>query len=184
MKLIRLLTLRALRTRPFRFLLSTFGIILGVAGILSMGITNDAAMAAITRLFDDTSGKANLVVVSAGSEGDKIDEGVLKQVGRQAGVATAVPSIQATTLLADEALPTELGLSMFGASNDFKAIQQFFSGFGKLHLSNKQILDIFFHRTLEIIENKWKAVEALADALIEKRSINGKEVSRIIEENI
>ncbi len=116
MKLIRLLTLRALRTRPFRFLLSTFGIILGVAGILSMGITNDAAMAAITRLFDDTSGKANLVVVSAGSEGDKIDEGVLKQVGRQAGVATAVPSIQATTLLADEALPTELGLSMFGAS--------------------------------------------------------------------
>jgi putative ABC transport system permease protein len=116
MKLIRLLTLRALRTRPFRFLLSTFGIILGVAGILSMGITNDAAMAAITRLFDDTSGKANLVVVSAGSEGDKIDEGVLKQVGRQEGVATAVPSIQATTLLADEALPTELGLSFFGAS--------------------------------------------------------------------
>lgn len=116
MKLIRLLTLRSLRTRPARFLLSTFGIILGVAGILSMGITNDAALAAITRLFDDTSGRANLVVVSAGSETDRIDERILKQVGRQAGVATAVPSIQANTLLADEALPTELGLSFFGAS--------------------------------------------------------------------
>lgn len=116
MKLMRLLTLRSLRTRPVRFLLSTFGIILGVAGILSMGITNEAAMASITRLFDDTSGKANLVVVSAGSESDKIDERVLKQVGRQAGVATAVPSIQATTLLADELPPDELALSFFGAS--------------------------------------------------------------------
>ena len=73
-------------------------------------------MGAITRLFDDTSGKANLVVVSAGSEAGQIDERVLKQVGRQEGVGTAVPSIQATTLLADEVLPTELALSFFGAS--------------------------------------------------------------------
>jgi putative ABC transport system permease protein len=115
MKLIRLLTLRTLRTRPLRFLLSTFGIILGVTAILSMGITNQAAMGAITRLFDDTSGRAKLVVVSAGGEADKIDERVLKVIGRQAGVATAVPSIQITTFLAGEAPPGELTLSFFGA---------------------------------------------------------------------
>jgi len=71
----------------------------------------------------------------------------------------------------------------FGSSIDLKNIRWFFSEF-KLKLTDQQILEMFFHRTLEILENKWKAVEALADILVEKRSINGKEASRIIEENI
>ena len=83
MKLIRLLLLRSLKERPLRILLSMFGIILGVAGILSMGITNQAAMAAITRLFSDTSGKANLVIVNASSDSIGLDESLIKVVNRQ-----------------------------------------------------------------------------------------------------
>ncbi len=115
MKLIRLLLLRSLKERPLRILLSMFGIILGVAGILSMGITNQAAMAAITRLFSDTSGKANLVIVNAGSDATGLDESLIKVVNRQEGVGTAVPSIRVTTVLATDAAPDELSMSMFGA---------------------------------------------------------------------
>lgn len=117
MMLTHLLTLRSLRERPLRFLLSMFGIILGVAGILGMGITNEAAMSAITRLFGDTSGRANLVVVSAGGEGDALDERLVRQIARYPGIETAVPSLHITTLLTDEALPAEIGMSLFGASS-------------------------------------------------------------------
>ena len=117
MKLTRLLTVRSLRERPMRFLLSTFGIILGVGGILGMSITNEAAMHAITRLFGDTSGRASLVIVSSRGESNAIDERLIKEMEQQPGIAAAVPSIHVTTLLADEVLPMEIGLSMFGASS-------------------------------------------------------------------
>ncbi len=117
MKLVRLLTLRTLRERPLRFILSTFGIILGVAGILGMGITNEAAMGAITRLFGDTSGKASLVIVSERGESSTLDERLVYEVSRHHGVEAAVPSLHLTTLLSDEVLPTEIGMSFFGASS-------------------------------------------------------------------
>lgn len=64
MSLFNLLTLRSLRARPMRLLLSTFGIVLGVATILAINITNRTALEAVTRLFQDTSGKASLSVVA------------------------------------------------------------------------------------------------------------------------
>ena len=122
MKLTRLLTFRTLRERPMRFLLSTFGIILGVAGILGMSITNEAAMQAITRLFGDTSGKASLIIVPSRGESSAIDERLLKEIERKPEIEAAVPSIHLTTLLADEILPMEISLSMFGASSGGLAI--------------------------------------------------------------
>ena len=47
MLLSRLLTLRSIRSRLPRFLLSAFGIILGVAGFLAIRVTNQAAMDSI-----------------------------------------------------------------------------------------------------------------------------------------
>jgi hypothetical protein len=74
MALARLLTFRSLKSRPLRMFFSPFGIILGVAAILSIGITNQTAMDAITRLFEDTSGKADLVVVSRDQKEDGFSE--------------------------------------------------------------------------------------------------------------
>ena len=57
-------SLRSLRTRPSRMLLSTFGIMLGVATIIAISITNQTALQSVKRLFSDTAGKANLIIVN------------------------------------------------------------------------------------------------------------------------
>ena len=62
---IRLLTLRSIRARWLRFLLSAFGIILGVAGLLAIRVTNQAAMDSIVSLFANTSGRVKLAVKSS-----------------------------------------------------------------------------------------------------------------------
>ena len=112
--LSRLLTFRSLRTRFLRTFLSTFGIVLGVASILSIGVTNQTAMRAITRLFESTSGKANLVVNSADSSDTSFSELTLSRVKSVSGVYTAVPSLQVTTMLADSAPADVLSLGFFG----------------------------------------------------------------------
>lgn len=75
-------------------------------------------------------------------------------------------------------------IKAFGGKKDLKKIQQFFSLIAKMELTKQQIIDLFFDRTLEILKNKWQAVEALAKILVKKRSIDGEEASNIIEENI
>lgn len=117
MLLIRWLTLRSVRTRPMRLLLSTFGIVLGVAGIVAIGATNRSAIDAVTRLFQDTSGKSNLVITSAGSAASGFTEKVLPRLENLAGVAAAVPSLHAQALLTEDVAPAELGLSFFGTDS-------------------------------------------------------------------
>ena len=114
MFLTRLLTFRSLRARPARMILSTFGIVLGVAAILAIGITNQTAMLSVTRLFQETSGKANLIITSAEADSDGFWEKILPRLETLNGVVAAVPSIHIQTLLASEAPPSQLGLTFFG----------------------------------------------------------------------
>ena len=114
--LSRLLTFRSLRSRFLRTSLSTFGIVLGVASILSIGVTNQTAMRSITRLFESTSGKANLIVNSADSSEASFSELALGRVKSVNGVNTAVPSLQVTTMLFDSAPLDTISLNFFGAS--------------------------------------------------------------------
>ena len=116
MRLFRLLVLRSFLARPLRMLLSTFGIVLGVATILAIGVTNQAALKSIDRLFESASGKANLIVTSVENDGRGFSQNILSRLRTQPGIATIVPSIQLQTALADEATPTETGLSFFGQS--------------------------------------------------------------------
>ena len=116
MTLLRLLTLRSIRTRPMRLLLSAFGIILGVAGILAIGITNQTALDSITRLFENTSGKANLIVTTSDVDKDGFSQQVVQKVSGFPGIIQAVPSIHLQTVLAEGAAPSEIGLSFFGTS--------------------------------------------------------------------
>jgi putative ABC transport system permease protein len=115
--LTRLLTLRSMRARPLRMLLSTFGIVLGVACIVAIGIANQTALQSITRLFNDTSGRANLIVVSASSaKGERFTESVLRRTAGMDGVAVAIPSFHAQTVLAKDAAAGGLSLNFFGVS--------------------------------------------------------------------
>jgi putative ABC transport system permease protein len=116
MSLARLLTFRSMRSRPLRLLLSVFGIVLGVAGILAIGITNQTALEAVTRLFKDTSGKANLVVINADSSASGFSEKAYARLTTYPGLAAAVPSLHVQTILAKDATPTDISLSFFGSS--------------------------------------------------------------------
>ncbi len=113
MQLIRLLILRTFFTRPIRTLLCIFGITIGVAGILAIGITNQAAMDSITELFEESSGRTDLMVVPA--TGDKgFSSLILRSVLNIPSVKVALPIISAQTILADQSAQTELALSFFG----------------------------------------------------------------------
>ena len=109
------LVLRSLLARPSRTLLTTFGIALGVAVILAISITNLSTIEAVTALFNEASGKANLVVTSsnAGKQGFPAD--ILRRITTVANVKAAIPSLRAETLLADEVSPDQVGMSFFGA---------------------------------------------------------------------
>lgn len=116
MSLTQILAFRSLRARPLRMLLSAFGIILGVAAILSIGITNQTALDAVTRLFQDTSGKTDLVVINADSDADGIDEDLLFKLEDYPGVQAAVPSLHLQSALAEGEPSSEIQLSFMGTS--------------------------------------------------------------------
>jgi putative ABC transport system permease protein len=116
MRLFRLLTLRSLFRHFLRTLLISFGIILGVASILAIGLTNQSALQAVTRLFQDTSGKSNLVVVRADSSERGMPASLVRRVANLPGIQAAVPTLQLQTVLAETVPTGELGISFFGAS--------------------------------------------------------------------
>jgi putative ABC transport system permease protein len=108
--------MRSLRLHVGRTLLSTLGIVLGVASILAIGITNQAALKSVTQLFQDTSGRANLSVISAESNSQGLPQSLLARLITYPGVQVAVPSLQGQAVLANQSTSTSLGLNFFGAS--------------------------------------------------------------------
>ncbi len=115
-RLFFLISLRSLRLHTGRTLLSTLGIVLGVASILAIGITNQAALQAVTQLFQDTSGKANLSVISAESNSLGLPDSLLTRLVNFQGIKAAVPSLQGQAVLANQTASADLGLNLFGAS--------------------------------------------------------------------
>jgi putative ABC transport system permease protein len=109
------LTIRSIRARWLRFLLSAFGIILGVAGMLAIRVTNQAAMNSIISLFANTSGKANLTVTGSSLDTTGFPEKELRAIENAQGVAVASPILRANTVSAHDATSEQLVLGMFGA---------------------------------------------------------------------
>jgi putative ABC transport system permease protein len=116
MKLLRLLSLRSLTARPMRVLLSTFGIVLGVAAIIAIGVTNQTALNSVTQLFENTSGKADLIVTSREGDGSGIAEDAAQRIEKVPGVVAALPSLHAQTALANQTQGEDIGLSFFGTN--------------------------------------------------------------------
>jgi putative ABC transport system permease protein len=114
MLLTRWLTLRSMRSRPLRTLLSMFGIILGVAGLLAIRITNLTAMDSLTALFEGTAGKTDLIVTYTGTDGDGLPERILRRIIENEAIQTAVPSLQIQTALAVGVPESAMPLSLLG----------------------------------------------------------------------
>jgi len=104
-------------SRKSRTLLTIIGIVLGVAVVLAIAITNESTLASIRRIFDEASGRAHLAVTSSSVMGDPFDGTALARVSRVPGVQQAVPSVSRTTLLAADADEWGLSFSVTGASS-------------------------------------------------------------------
>jgi putative ABC transport system permease protein len=105
-----------MRSRSLRFLLSAFGIILGVAGMLSIQATNQTALNSILNLFESTSGRAKLIVASADSDQGGFSDTILRKANTVEGVLVADPLVIENTDLADKEASDQLDISFFGAS--------------------------------------------------------------------
>lgn len=114
MLLTRWLTLRSLRTHPLRTALSAFGIILGVAGLLAIQITNQTALASLSELFEETAGKTDLIISRAGTSGEGFSERILNHIEDNPEIDAAVPSLQIRTTLAAGIPESTAPLSLFG----------------------------------------------------------------------
>jgi len=111
---ISLLAIRSLWTRPSRTLLTLFAIVLGVAVILAISIANLSTLEAITTLFSEASGKADLVVVGRDVGAGGFPALALRRIATVPGVEIAVPSVQAQVPLVTED-SSSMEISFFGA---------------------------------------------------------------------
>ncbi len=79
-----------MKTRKTRTALTTIGIILGVAVILGISITNISTVAAFTDMIDSITGKADFTINSVS---ESFDEQALDKVGKIDDVKVAAPGI-------------------------------------------------------------------------------------------
>lgn len=114
MLLSRYIALRSIRFRFRRFLLSMFGIVIGVATLLAINVTNQTALDSIVKLFSDTSGKAKLSIISADSDNEGFDEALATSIRNNPQVSIASPILKETSDLADSETATSLDLGLFG----------------------------------------------------------------------
>lgn len=113
MRLMLKLSIRAIQRRPLRTILSMLGIMIGVAGILALGITNEASIRAIENIFEQSGGRTDLMVIPA-SGNTTLPENVLIKADRLASVERVLPIVMAQTSLAGETDGGNLDLSFFG----------------------------------------------------------------------
>ncbi len=111
-----LLALRNMRVRWMRTALTGLGIVLGVAVILAIAVTNDSTLASIRSVFDEASGKSSLLIQSNSADGEGFDESIAARVRSVNGVALAAPSLEVTTLLARDAKDWQIAFGIGGQS--------------------------------------------------------------------
>lgn len=103
------LALRTMQRRLTRTLLTALGIVIGVAVILSVDITNATTLASIRNLFDETSGRASLIVEPAARDTDALDVDIRRTVLRVPGVTQAAPLLVVQTSLVGDEEPLDIG---------------------------------------------------------------------------
>jgi putative ABC transport system permease protein len=111
------LALRNIRTRPGRTLLTLLGIVLGVAVVLAIQVTNQSTLESLRQIFDRSAGQANLVVIPArNTSRAALDEDLLPVLEGERGIAAAAPLIRRQTTLASEVSSLDFDLTIDGVA--------------------------------------------------------------------
>ncbi len=113
MRLIFKLTLRSIQRHPFRTILSMLGITIGVAGILALGITNQASMQSITKVFEESSGKTDLMVTPT-TASQTLSDGTVSIAENIPGVRMVLPVLKANTAFSNQVAAEGLELTFMG----------------------------------------------------------------------
>ena len=111
------LAFRNMRTRLGRTLLTLTGIVLGVAVVLAIQVTNRSTLDSIRRVFDRAAGRASLLVVPASQGGDELDQDLMDEIAHAPGVVNAAPLVQVPTLLANEAGSWQIAFTINGLAS-------------------------------------------------------------------
>ena len=106
------LSLRNLRARPQRTVLTTVGIVLGVGIVFGVLTLSETMSTTFTELYSRAFGAADLVVTARGGSGG-FEEAVVDEVRATEGVESAAPrlSVPASLILdkkTEEGLPGEV----------------------------------------------------------------------------
>ena len=102
------MALKNLVARPSRTLLRMFGIVLGVAVIIAVSITNESTIGSLNAVFGEISGNSDLMVMSSTDDEGGFSEDARKRVTKVPGVKVAAPSVHAMAMLAGDTTPKEL----------------------------------------------------------------------------
>ncbi|MFQ5408211.1 MAG: ABC transporter permease [Anaerolineales bacterium] len=97
------LALRNMRLRKMRTLLTCLGIVLGVAVILAIDVTNASTLDSLRKVFDEAAGESHLYITSSTLGGEGVEEKALGRVADTPGVSVAAPSVSVASLLAQDA---------------------------------------------------------------------------------
>ncbi len=118
------LALRNMTTRRLRTLLTLGGVMLGVAVVLAINVTNDSTLDSVRTVFNEASGKAHLVITDSSAVPEAFAVSTLKQAERTPGVIAAAPSVNRTTLTTKQADEWGISVSVAGTSgaNDLLVI--------------------------------------------------------------
>lgn len=93
------LAFRNLRVRLVRTSLTVAGIVLGVAVILAIAVTNRSIYKGLEALFADVAGNADLTVRAASENDEGFGQQILERIREVEGVIAAVPSTADATML-------------------------------------------------------------------------------------
>lgn len=96
------LTLRNLTTRWVRTVLTTLGIVVGVAAMVAVNATNNSTLKSINNFFDETAGQSDLVVETAVS-GESFEQNTLSDIRRFPEVLAAAPGVVGVTVAVNDA---------------------------------------------------------------------------------
>ena len=111
------LALRNIRTRPGRTLLTLLGIVLGVAVVLAIQITNQSTLDSLRQIFDRAAGQASLVVIPSQTYSRAgLNEDLLPVLEDEPGVTAAAPLLRRQTTLASEVSTLDFNLTIDGVA--------------------------------------------------------------------
>src|SRR5262245_28035796 len=120
-RLMRTVCIPRLQEHPARTTLTVFGIALGVAVVVAVGLVNQSIARTVAATFDEVAGKADLQV-SAGSAG--FDDTLLERIRSTRGVEQAAPTLQQSVVLRDPRASGQhmllLGVDMLGSDARFR----------------------------------------------------------------